>query len=253
MKRNPKTAVRFWLIFLLALPLGVGFAIICASHFRRDAGLREEIERLRASVEVLEARVPEPTTVPAEPIYQIGDTRRMEELRGENNHLRVQLGDLTTGFFRQSNFMAARITELEKESAGSANLIINGWQRYRAEQEKNQSLQEDLAHLNRQYSGKPTVPRIGAWMGVTIASASGLDAATPNGVVIRDLVERGPANFAGLQVGDVVVSIDGRAVSTTEDFKGILSQMAGEQLVSVDVQRTNWVFKIPVRVNDWPQ
>jgi S1-C subfamily serine protease len=70
---------------------------------------------------------------------------------------------------------------------------------------------------------------------------------------VRDVVSRSRAEFAGLQVGDVILNVDGRAISETEEFKSIFPQMAGGQSVSMAVERTNRVLRIPVQATDWPQ
>jgi S1-C subfamily serine protease len=209
--------------------------------------------RLRSELESVGAKVPEPEMPHPVLASQNSGSEQLESLRGEIKRLRVQAEDAAAAFAVRSNFLAARITSLESETAGLMAANMEAHERYIAALEKLRPLEEEVGRLKREFVWKPSVPRIGAWVGVTIDNAKEVNPAGPSGVVIRDLVSKGPADNAGLQIGDVVVSIDGRAVSTAQEFKSILAKMPGAQAVSVDVQRTNGVFRIPVLANDRPQ
>jgi Do/DeqQ family serine protease len=61
------------------------------------------------------------------------------------------------------------------------------------------------------------------WLGATLQSvtpdiAASLDIARPAGVLVSDLVKGGPAEKAGLQTGDIIVTIADQPIETMEDF-----------------------------------
>jgi len=56
------------------------------------------------------------------------------------------------------------------------------------------------------------------------------------GVVIADVAEQSPSGVAGLQTGDVIISVNGTAVNSASDFYRVLNQTANRD-VSLRVQR----------------
>lgn len=68
------------------------------------------------------------------------------------------------------------------------------------------------------------------------------------GVIITGLVEGGPGFLANLLVGDIMLAIDGVAVTSTERGNEIISAKAG-QLVKFEVLRDDKPLTIPVQLN----
>lgn len=69
-------------------------------------------------------------------------------------------------------------------------------------------------------SGRIVRPWLGAWGQVVtadLAESVGLD--RPGGVLVNEVYENGPADDAGLRVGDVISSVDGRAVFDPEGLE----------------------------------
>ncbi|HEY5228772.1 MAG TPA: Do family serine endopeptidase [Opitutaceae bacterium] len=57
------------------------------------------------------------------------------------------------------------------------------------------------------------------------------------GVIVDDLTADGPADKAGIKQGDVIVSVNGRAVETQDDLRLTISEMAPGTTASVDISR----------------
>ena len=69
--------------------------------------------------------------------------------------------------------------------------------------------------------------------GLAVVEGLGAD----RGVVVRALAPGGPAEEAGVQVGDVIVAIDGGDVANNEDLQELLLQHRPEEEVTVTVVR----------------
>jgi serine protease Do len=72
---------------------------------------------------------------------------------------------------------------------------------------------------------------------ITPVLAKGLGLSQDWGVIISDVEPDGPAALAGIQAGDVVVSVDSRRVAGLPDFAAALYQHPPDELVSLDVLR----------------
>jgi len=57
------------------------------------------------------------------------------------------------------------------------------------------------------------------------------------GVWVQSLEPGGPAARAGLRVGDVVVEVDGRRVTSAEDFRALVSQLADGKKLTLRLER----------------
>jgi putative serine protease PepD len=81
-----------------------------------------------------------------------------------------------------------------------------------------------------------------AWLGVAVGSVStdedaaqlGLDPST-RGAVIVSVVPTGPAAKAGLHEGDVITSVDGKAIGSASDLTKALSKLDPGDQVTVEV------------------
>jgi serine protease Do len=72
---------------------------------------------------------------------------------------------------------------------------------------------------------------------VTTPIAQGLGLSQDWGVLIADLLPRGPADAAGIQVGDVVLSIDSNATQGVAEFTAMLYQHPPRVPLQVEVLR----------------
>jgi serine protease Do len=92
------------------------------------------------------------------------------------------------------------------------------------------------------------------WIGVSIQSLDrasrevlGLKA-TEGGVLISDVFDGQPADNAGMQRGDVVLSIDGSSVTTPNDLRNMVAALEPGQSVSVTVLRDGKRRKLTLEI-----
>lgn len=84
-----------------------------------------------------------------------------------------------------------------------------------------------------------TVARAG--LGVGVVEAYGADEATdtetPAGLSVRSLLEDGPAQRAGIEVGDFIIAINGERVTTTKQLTAEIDKYAAGDTVTITVVR----------------
>jgi serine protease DegQ len=87
---------------------------------------------------------------------------------------------------------------------------------------------------------------------VTSEIAAQLDLDQARGVLVREVVQGGPAERAGLRPGDVIVRIDDAAVDTVEDLFGELRQRKPESQVRITYVRDGREQQATVTLADRP-
>ena len=101
--------------------------------------------------------------------------------------------------------------------------------------------------------GKVLIP----WLGITGISinetvAQRFNLASAVGVLVMEVVEGSPADYAGISAGDVILKFDGKQVKTIEELrKSIMSRRAGD-VVSVNLQRAGRRFDIAATIGEVP-
>jgi Do/DeqQ family serine protease len=96
------------------------------------------------------------------------------------------------------------------------------------------------------------------WMGVLLQDvtpqlAEHFGLATPQGVLLADVVQGGPAHRAGLRRGDIVLEIDGRKVDDSEQLiEAIRGTRIGNQVVLL-IHRQNATRRVTVTIEERPQ
>lgn len=91
------------------------------------------------------------------------------------------------------------------------------------------------------------------WLGVTIqdvdknlAESFGLD--RPRGALISQVAPDGPADDAGLESGDVIVSFDGKEIDTSSQLPHVVGLIAPDSRVPVEIMRDKKRKTIKVKV-----
>jgi serine protease Do len=91
------------------------------------------------------------------------------------------------------------------------------------------------------------------WLGVTIqdvdknlAESFGLE--RPRGALVAQLAEGGPADKAGLQAGDVIISFDGNDIPTSSDLPHVVGLIQPGTTVPVEIVRDKKRKKLQVKV-----
>ncbi|MDB6031336.1 MAG: hypothetical protein JWM16_1674, partial [Verrucomicrobiales bacterium] len=115
------------------------------------------------------------------------------------------------------------------------------------------ALENENLTIKHDYEGKPRIPRVGAWMGLTLAPVQGGETAGQAGAVITYMADNGPADRSLLQVGDIILGMDGEPVGNPEDYRRLMLAKLGGEKVSLDVMRSTNRLKIEAIPRDWPQ
>jgi serine protease Do len=87
---------------------------------------------------------------------------------------------------------------------------------------------------------------------VTPVLAAGLKLSRDWGVLVRDIVPRGPADFAGLKVGDLVLALDGKAMENARQFDVNLYQRSIGDRIRLDIDRGGVKSALAVSVVERP-
>lgn len=93
------------------------------------------------------------------------------------------------------------------------------------------------------------------YLGVSIQDldsefAKELNVDVSQGVVIEGLEEGGSAQYAGLQVNDVIVGIDGREVKSIPELQEVVGRAKVGDTVSLKVLRKNKPITVPVKLRE---
>ena len=72
------------------------------------------------------------------------------------------------------------------------------------------------------------------------------------GIRFAYVADGGPAARAGLEAGDVLLEIDGRAIRSSERAAGILHQHRPGETVNARVRRNGRIIDVKVQLASWP-
>ena len=96
-----------------------------------------------------------------------------------------------------------------------------------------------------------------AWLGVSINDVAPEDAElyglpSVTGVLVQEVTEGGPAEGAGLQMGDVIVSVDGMSVRTGNQLQYRVAQKRPGERATVRIYRDGEARDVRVRLGQAP-
>ena len=97
-----------------------------------------------------------------------------------------------------------------------------------------------------------------AWIGVkvqqvTLELAQGMGLIRPEGSVVSWVIPGGPAQQAGLQIGDIILRVDGKSPSDERALlRAIVATHAGDTITLV-VSRGGQERSLPVATKEWPR
>ncbi|MFT5523537.1 MAG: S1-C subfamily serine protease [Pirellulaceae bacterium] len=76
-----------------------------------------------------------------------------------------------------------------------------------------------------------------------------LDLFGDNAVEIVGLAPNGSADIAGIEVGDWIVSLQGRIVSNVDDIHRLLTEMPLDETLTLGVVRDGWLMDLEIHTN----
>ena len=102
-------------------------------------------------------------------------------------------------------------------------------------------------------NGKVTRGRIGVVIqSVTQDLAESFGMKTPKGAIVSQIEKDGPAAKAGLQEGDIITAVNGRAIDDSVDMPVIIGSMAPGSIAKLSIIRNNKDMTLDVKVEEAP-
>lgn len=91
------------------------------------------------------------------------------------------------------------------------------------------------------------------YIGVSIQSvdekmAKGMNMSSKQGVIVQELVKGGSAEAAGIEVADVILEVDGQAVSASNQLQALVAQKRAGQEVKLKIWRDGKTFEKNVKL-----
>ncbi len=111
----------------------------------------------------------------------------------------------------------------------------------------------DVAVLKIEAKNLPTLKRLGVVIqevNKDLAESFGLD--KPSGALVAQLVEDGPAAKGGLQVGDVILSLNGQSINESADLPHLVGNMKPGDKINLDVIRNGQRKSLSMAVGSLP-
>jgi serine protease DegQ len=96
------------------------------------------------------------------------------------------------------------------------------------------------------------------WIGVesqdiTPELADSFGLARQAGAIIAGVVRGGPADRAGIRPGDILLTVDGKAVTSTSDMLNLIAQLTPDRKAKMTVMRKNRQSTLDVMIGKRPR
>jgi len=83
--------------------------------------------------------------------------------------------------------------------------------------------------------------------------AEGLGLKNANGVIVRSVQDDSPAGKAGLEVGDVILKVDGRDIPSIDKFRQMVAEIKVGTKVDLDIRREGKSLKLTALIGEMPE
>jgi serine protease Do len=95
------------------------------------------------------------------------------------------------------------------------------------------------------------------WLGITMGELTAADREFlgidgPRGVLVAGIVERGPADKAGLRIEDVIETVNGIPIATMAELRGLIADVAPGQEATFDLLRDGRPTEIALKLGRRP-
>ena len=85
----------------------------------------------------------------------------------------------------------------------------------------------------------------GAWLGASIQDG-------PDGITVSEVARGGPLRAAGIRPGDVLKALNGKSLTTVDQFASMFARLRPGQTVTLQVERDGWSKDVEVRLAQRP-
>src|SRR5262249_51815082 len=146
----------------------VGLVILAAAHLRQDASLRDETIRLRADSRRAKANEQELQRLQERIRLQQVDVERVRALAAQLEQLRGRLREMDAAQTAVSAAAWNRVCAVQAENTVLNTQLNDITSRFEAFNQRLNALKAENRKLKADFTDKPRVPRVGAWIGVNI-------------------------------------------------------------------------------------
>jgi serine protease Do len=102
-------------------------------------------------------------------------------------------------------------------------------------------------------TGKVTRGRIGVQVQeLTVDLATSFGLKEPEGALVAAVEPKAPAQKAGIQAGDVILSVEGKPIESSADLARIVANSKPGATITAEVWRKGEALKVPIKVEEMP-
>jgi C-terminal processing protease CtpA/Prc len=152
----------------------------------------------------------------------------------------------------QSSLEAAEAAEAEiqilrkqKEELARLRGQYQEWQQLKQEHERLRQEHEQLKTALQQATAAPRAPG-SSWIGIIMQAQPG------GGVGVQGVVPGSPATGSGLAPGDVISAVDGRTISSPQEFRDLIASKPVGSAVTLDALRQGRPFRVVIATAPLP-